>query len=105
MTMTEIILVSSAFLASLVEGVEALTVVLATGTTRSWRSTLIGVGAALLALSAVIIVLGSALAFVPLDTLRIVVGGLNPWWLMPLLVTLILVISLWRVVRKAEKKN
>ncbi len=76
MKSTKVILFVSAFLASIVEGVEALTVVLATGTTRGWRSTLIGVGAALVALAAVIIVLGPALTVVPLDTLRIIVGGL-----------------------------
>ncbi len=74
--MKKLILFISAFLASIVEGVEALTVVLATGTTRGWRSTLIGAGAALVALGAVIIVLGPALTVVPLDTLRVIVGGL-----------------------------
>ena len=44
----------AAFLASAVEMVEALTIVLAVGVTRGWRSTLIGVGAASLALAAVI---------------------------------------------------
>ncbi len=76
MKTTKTILFLSAFLASIVEGVEALTVVLATGTTRGWRSTLIGVGAALFALAAVILLLGRALTDVPLDTLRIIVGGL-----------------------------
>jgi len=76
MKTTKLILFLSAFLASIVEGVEALTVVLATGTTRGWRSTLIGVGAALLALIAVILALGPALTYVPLDSLRVVVGGL-----------------------------
>jgi uncharacterized membrane protein len=76
MTTTEIVLFASAFLASLVEGVEALTVVLATGTTRGWRSTLIGAGAALLALAIVIAILGPALAYVPLNALRVIVGGL-----------------------------
>jgi len=76
MKTTKLILFLSAFLASIVEGVEALTVVLATGTTRGWRSTFLGVGAALLALIAVIIALGPALTVVPLDSLRVVVGGL-----------------------------
>ena len=76
MTTTEIVLFASAFLASLVEGVEALTVVLATGTTRGWRSTLIGAGAALLALAVVIAILGPALAYVPLNALRVIVGAL-----------------------------
>ena len=76
MKTTKIVLFLSAFLASIVEGVEALTVVLATGTTRGWRSTLIGAGAALLALAVVIAALGPALTAVPLDTLRLIVGGL-----------------------------
>ena len=51
----------AAFLASAVEMVEALTIVLAVGVTRGWRSTLVGVGAAALALTAVIAALGPAL--------------------------------------------
>jgi uncharacterized membrane protein len=56
--------------------VEALTIVLAAGLTRGWRSSLIGVGAATLALAAVVAVLGPALTVVPIDALRLVVGGL-----------------------------
>src|SRR5207253_4057796 len=66
----------AAFLACSVEMVEALTIVLAVGVTRGWRSTLIGVGAAGLALAAVVGALGPALTLVPIDTLRLVVGGL-----------------------------
>src|SRR6266542_2677939 len=73
MQTSDIILVLAAFLAS---AVEALTVVLATGITRGWRSTLIGAGAALLVLAALIAVFGPALAYVPIDTLRLVVGAL-----------------------------
>jgi len=69
-----VILVLAAFLASAVEAVEALTVVLAVGVTRGWRSPLIGAGVATLALAVVIAVLGSALASIPIDILRIVVG-------------------------------
>jgi uncharacterized membrane protein len=76
MQTSDIILVLAAFLASAVEAVEALTVVLATGITRGWRSTLIGAGAALLVLAALIAVFGPALAAVPIDTLRLVVGAL-----------------------------
>jgi uncharacterized membrane protein len=65
-----------AFAASLVEFVEALTIVLAVGVTRQWRSTLIGVGAALLTLSVVIGVFGTALVvLVPISVLRLVIGG------------------------------
>ncbi|WP_051939873.1 hypothetical protein [Phaeacidiphilus oryzae] len=64
------------FLACAVEAVEALTIVLAAGTSRDWRSTLQGAGAALVVLAAVIAVLGPAVALIPLGGLRLVVGGL-----------------------------
>src|SRR5258706_10012986 len=76
MQTSDIILVLTAFLASAVEAVEALTVVLATGVTRGWRSTLIGAGAALVVLAALIAAPGPALASVPIDTLRLVGGAL-----------------------------
>ena len=66
----------SAFLASGVEMVEALTIVLAVGVTRGWRSTLIGAGAATLLLGAIVAALGPAVSAVPLTSLRLVVGGL-----------------------------
>src|ERR1700742_2265049 len=66
----------SAFLASGVEMVEALTIVLAVGITRGWRSTLLGAGAAALALPAIVAVLGPAVESLPLSTLRLGVGGL-----------------------------
>jgi uncharacterized membrane protein len=74
--MRDILLVLSVFLASIVEGVEALTIVLAIGTTRGWRSTWYGVGAALLTLAAFVAVLGPALTSIPLSALRLIVGGL-----------------------------
>jgi uncharacterized membrane protein len=65
-----------AFLASVVEFVEALTIVLAVGVTRQWRSTLIGVGAATLALAVIVGVFGTAIVlFVPIEILRLVVGA------------------------------
>src|ERR1700750_1471064 len=66
----------SVFLACAVEAVEALTIVLAVGTTRSWRAALTGVGAAVAALAALTAALGPALTSVPLQSLRLVVGGL-----------------------------
>ena len=65
-----------AFLASGVEAVEALTISLGVGVVRGWRSTLIGVGTALVVLAALIAVLGSALSRIPIDGLRLVVGSL-----------------------------
>lgn len=76
MTGTEVGLVASVFIACTVEAVEALTIVLAVGTTRSWRSAMIGVGAALVALAAVTAALGPALTALPINVLRGVVGGL-----------------------------
>jgi uncharacterized membrane protein len=73
---TAAFLVASAFLASAVEMVEALTIVLAVGITRDWRSSLSGVGAATVALAAIVAALGPALTLIPIDTLRLVVGSL-----------------------------
>src|SRR4051812_16594913 len=72
----DVFLFLSAFLASAVEMVEALTIVLAVGVTRGWRSTLIGVSAAAVVLAGVVALLGPALSQIPIDTLRAVVGGL-----------------------------
>jgi uncharacterized membrane protein len=73
---TAAFLVASAFLASAVEMVEALTIVVAMGTTRDWRSALTGVGAAIVVLAAVVAALGPALRLVPISDLRLVVGAL-----------------------------
>jgi uncharacterized membrane protein len=70
------LLVLAAFAAAAVEMVEALTIVLAVGVTRGWRSALLGVGVALAALALIIAALGPALAQLPIDTLRVVVGTL-----------------------------
>jgi uncharacterized membrane protein len=71
-----ILIVLGAFLASAVEMVEALTIVLGVGVVRGWRSTLIGVGAALVVLATLIAALGPALGSIPIDTLRLIVGAL-----------------------------
>ena len=76
MSGTQFGLALSVFLACAVEAVEALTIVLAVGSTRSWRSALYGVGAGVLALAAVVAALGPALTAVPIDVLRMVVGAL-----------------------------
>lgn len=68
-------LVVASFLASSVEMVEALTIVLAVGVTRGWRSANIGVVAALVALAVVIAILGPAINQIPIVTLRVIVGG------------------------------
>src|SRR5436309_10042457 len=74
--MKDVLLLASAFLASAVEMVEALTIVLASGLTRGWRSSLTGVAAATGALAVTVAALGPALTLVPIDALRLVVGGL-----------------------------
>lgn len=74
--MHDILLVLSVFLASIVEGIEALTIILAIGTTRGWRSTWYGIVAASIVLAIFIAILGPALQFIPINALRLVVGGL-----------------------------
>lgn len=74
--MHNILLVISVFVASIVEGVEALTIVLAMGTTRGWRSTWYGAIAAIVTLTVIVAVLGSALTLIPIGDLRLVVGAL-----------------------------
>ena len=76
MSGTEIGLALSVFAACAVEAVEALTIVLAVGTSRSWRSSFTGVGGAILALAVLTAALGPALTSLPINALRIVVGGL-----------------------------
>jgi uncharacterized membrane protein len=74
--MSSVLLFASAFLASAVEFVEALTIVLAVGLTRGWRAPLLGVAAATAALGVLVAALGPALTSVPLNALRLVVGFL-----------------------------
>ena len=69
-------LILSVFLACAVEAVEALTIVLAAGTSRNWRSALTGVAAGLVVLAAVVAALGPAVTAIPIDVLRLVVGAL-----------------------------
>ena len=62
------------FLASGVEAVEPLTIVLGVGVVRGWRSPLIAVGAALAVLAAIVAALGPALQAIPIAALRLVVA-------------------------------
>ncbi|HKJ63696.1 MAG TPA: hypothetical protein VKA94_17135 [Hyphomicrobiales bacterium] len=66
--------VLATFLASVVEVVEAFTIVLAVGTTRGWRPAIAGTGAALGALALIVVVLGPALAVFPIHLLQLFVG-------------------------------
>jgi uncharacterized membrane protein len=70
-------IVVAVFLASAVEVVEVITIVLAIGITRGWRSTLIGVGAASVFLAGITLMLGTALTrWVDLSVLQIAIGSL-----------------------------
>jgi uncharacterized membrane protein len=64
----------AAFLASLVECVEALTIVLAVGTTRGWRSSLLGAAASAIFLTLLVVLFGPALGRIPITTLQLIVG-------------------------------
>lgn len=64
------------FLACVVEAVEALTIVLAAGTSCDWRSAISGVVSGIIVLAVVVAVLGPALTLMPLRVLRLGVGGL-----------------------------
>lgn len=68
--------VLASFLASLVEFVEALTIVLAVGTTRGWKSAMVGTAAGVLLLTVLVVAFGPALQRVPITTLQLVVGVL-----------------------------
>ncbi len=73
---TSVALFVSVFFACAVEAVEAVTIVLAAGTARDWKSAWRGVIAGLLTLALIIAVFGPAISHLPISFLRIVVGGL-----------------------------
>jgi uncharacterized membrane protein len=73
---TALPLILTVFVACAGEATEALTIVLASGLTREWRSTFQGMAAALVVLAIVVAALGPALTLVPLTALRLVVGAL-----------------------------
>jgi Ca2+/H+ antiporter, TMEM165/GDT1 family len=66
--------IAAAFLSSLVEFVEALTIVLAAGVTRGWRSALLGTAAAAALLAVLTLVLGPAVQRVELESFQLAVG-------------------------------
>lgn len=65
-----------AFIASLVEAVEALTIVLAVGFVRGWRPALLGTAVGLAVLAVIVVALGPALRVVPLHALQLAIGTL-----------------------------
>ncbi len=76
-TSSTVVLVLAVFAASLVEMVEALTIVVAAGVSRGWRSALEGALVAVLVLGVLVAAVGVPLIrYIPLDALRVVVGAL-----------------------------
>lgn len=76
-TSSTLVLVLAVFGASLVEMVEALTLVVAAGVSRGWRSALEGAAAAALVLGVLVVAIGVPLIrYMPIDALRVVVGAL-----------------------------
>jgi uncharacterized membrane protein len=73
---TALPLILTVFVACAVEAIEALTIVLAAGLTREWRSTFQGMSLALAVLAAIVAVLGPTITLLPLTALRLVVGAL-----------------------------
>jgi uncharacterized membrane protein len=65
---------TAAFLASLVEAVEALTIVLAVATVRGWRAAGLGAIAGLVLLAAIVVAFGPLLDLVPLNLLQLAIG-------------------------------
>jgi uncharacterized membrane protein len=82
--------------------VEALTIVLAMGVTRGWRPALAGTAVALIALAAIVAVLGPALTVIPIETLRLVVGALLLVFGLQWLRKAILRASGWRALRDED---
>jgi uncharacterized membrane protein len=72
----DIALFVSVFLACAVEAVEAVTIILAAGTSRDWKSTFQGVISGLIVLAGLIVILGPSIENLPKNTLRLAVGGL-----------------------------
>jgi len=69
-------LILTVFVACAVEAIEALTIVLAAGLTREWRSTFQGMALALVVLAVIVAALGPTITLLPLTALRLVVGAL-----------------------------
>src|SRR3989441_2822155 len=68
--------ISAAFLASLVEAIEALTIVLAVATVRGWRPAGLGAAAGWASLALIVAGFGPLLDRVPLHLLQLVIGVL-----------------------------
>ncbi len=74
---TQLFTFGAAFLGSAVESTEALTIVLAVGLTRGWRSPLYGTVAAIAALAVLVLLFGQLIVLrVPESTLKLIIGTL-----------------------------
>jgi uncharacterized membrane protein len=74
--MREALLVLAAFGASLVEMVEALTIVLAVGITKGWKTALTGTVVALAVLGVIVVLFGPLISKLPISALRVIIGSL-----------------------------
>jgi Ca2+/H+ antiporter, TMEM165/GDT1 family len=70
------IVLLTTFLASSVEAIEMVTIVIGVGVTRGWRSSLLGAVAGFAVLAVIVAILGAALAAIPIGPLRLFVGAL-----------------------------
>ena len=68
--------VGTTFLAAGIEVIEMVAIVVAVGSTRSWRAALAGAAGGLAVLAVLVLVFGTALRYVPLAPIRLVVGAL-----------------------------
>ncbi|TXR50018.1 COG4280 domain-containing protein [Phyllobacterium endophyticum] len=76
-SMTTIVpIMTAAFLGSFVEVVEAFTIILAVGVSRSWRPAFIGTGLALAVLAVLILTLGPLLGMIPVELMQFIIGTL-----------------------------
>jgi len=73
---TAAVVLTTTFLASAVEAIEMVTIVLGVGATRGWRSTVLGAAAGFAVLALVVAALGLALSAIPIGPLRLVIGAL-----------------------------
>jgi uncharacterized membrane protein len=73
---TAVYVLLTTFLASAVEAIEMVTIVVGVGATRGWQSSLLGAGAGLGVLAVVIAGFGKALSVIPIGPLRLVIGSL-----------------------------
>ena len=96
--MTALPLILTVFVACAVEAIEALTIVLAAGLTREWRSTFQGMAVALAVLAVIVAVLGPTITLLPLTAVLVHVVGVNAWWLLPVFVFAALGWSLRRAI-------